>query len=237
MIDESNLSADEKYKHKITIENRNKAINTGKQDPYKEYDPGKRAEISRLIRTNPEEITKRGGAEYIYKHVGLGTKGGITIEQAEKFVKDYKGSNTPSTGPLNQETYKQAVGSLDLFRKNLHFIDADPGDKIDDAESAENEYTYGLLVEELETRVLDGEKPYEVLEDIMKPYALKDSSFWGSLFSWVGSIPPITPETAPAGAIGKLISGGDKRSRAIDILKKNNKVVSEETIKTIMDQL
>ena len=229
MIEDSELSANEKYNLKTTIEKRNKAIVAGEKDPYQEYDPGKRAEISRLIRTDPEEITDKGGIEWIYEHVGLGKKGGLTIEQAERFANDYKKRNSPGKGPTAQQTYKEAVGSLDLFRKNWFFIEAEPGDDVSNKEQSENEQIYGQLVEELEDRVNAGEKPYEVLEDIAKPYATANAEgMFSRFFSWAGGLySDEAIEEEP----------GSKREQAIKLLRENRKLVNEETIKTVMDQL
>jgi len=256
-IDATTLDAKEKFEWKAKLSARSKAINKGEKDPFKVYDPGKRAEISRLLRTDLRGLEALGGEDYIYGLVGKGTQGGLTTEQAEKYADDYRKRNEPEdpTNPLKQETYKQASGSLDLFRKNWHFIEAEPGDDIDDAEASENEYTYGKLVEELEARVKEGEEPYTVLEDIMKPFAAKES---GSIIDWFLSWASenvqsgrLLSEAERVGAAPKTIEGKegktpkvsgdstakDKRARAIDILMKNKKVVSEETINAVMEQL
>ena len=245
-IDATTLDAKEKFDWKARSRARSKAINDGKKDPFKEYDPGKRAEISRLLRTNLRGLEELGGEDYIYGLVGKGTQGGLTTEQAEKYADDYRKRNEPedATDPLKQETYKQAAGSLDLFRKNWHFIEAEVGDDIDDAEASENEYTYGKLVEELEARVKKGEEPYTVLEDIMKPFAAKESgSIIDWFLSWVsGNVQGgrLLSEAERVGAVPKATEGGspdkDKRARAVDLLMKNKKVVSEETIAAVMEQ-
>jgi len=258
-IRESTLPEKEKYTLEGKLRARSKAINAGKEDPFKVYDPGKRAEVSRLIRTDPGLIESKGGIDYIYSLVGKGTDGGITVEQAERFVGEYEKRNEPSDpkDPLKQETYKQAAGSLDLFRRNWHFIEAEVGDDIDDAEASENEYTYGKLVEELESRVKEGEKPYEVLEDIMRPFAEKESgSIIGWFLDWMKDYP--AGQTLEEGAIKKGIELGkgarierkeiktpkikkipiakDDRSRAIEILKRNGLLINEDSIKQVMEQ-
>ena len=231
IIDDTILSEKEKFSIKEKIEARNKAITSGGKDPYKEYDPGKRAEISRLIRTDPDEIKDRGGVEYIYEHVGLGKSGGITIEQAESFAGDYSSRNEPKgKGPTQQQTYKEAAGSLDLFRKNWQFIEAEPGDEIDDEQAAKNEYVYGSLVEELENRVNAGEKPYDVLEDIMKPYAQAEAEW--TFASFLGFSAEEEDQRYQ-----EMVGGDGKRAQAIKLLKENKKLVNEETIKSVMDQL
>ena len=259
-IDATTLDAKEKFEWKARLRARSKAINKGDDDPFKVYDPGKRAEISRLIRTDPEGIEEKGGIDYLYSFVGKGADGGITIEQAERFVREYETRNEPSDpkDPLKRETYKQVVGSLDMFRRDFMFIEGDePWGGWTGEQSRENEYTYGRLVEEVEARVkADPEKnPYEILEEIMQPYAAKASGgFIDGLISWasenvqggrllmdaerVGAVPKTIEEKevkTPKGRGGSPAK--DKRARAIDILMRNKKVVSEETITAVMEQL
>jgi len=254
------LSGDQKFAWKQRWRARAKSINAGEKDPFKLYDPGKRAEVSRLLRTDLPELEKRGGEDYIYGLVGLGTKGGLTTEQAERYADDFRKRNEPEdpTNPLKQETYKQAAGSLDLFRRNWHFIEAEVGDDIDDEEAAKNEYTYGKLVEELEARVKEGEEPYAVLEDIMKPFAAKESgSILDWFIDWMKGYPTgqrleetVIKKGAELGKRGRIerkeiktpetkeISPAkDNRARAIEILMRNKKVVNEESIAAVMEQL
>ena len=247
-IDSTTLPEKEKYEWKMRAVARSKAINAGDQDPFKLYDPATRADISQMIRTNPKGIEDKGGVKYIYSLVGKGKAGGITTEQAEQFVKEYENRNKPPdpNDPLKQETYKQAAGSLELFRRNWHFIDAEPGDDITDKEAAENEYAYGKLVEELENRVKAGEKPYEALEEVMKPYSMKESrSIIDRFVDWMGShatenswVPKkVEPKKIETPKVKGPALTKDKRSRAIDILKRNGKLINEDSIKAVMDQL
>ena len=113
------------------IDKRNKAILNGENDPLKETDFTKYAELSEKCNTAPETIADTE----IYSYVGKGKKGGISTADAEKLVGIRKArlSKDKADDPLKTERANRYQGML----KSLKTAKVFSGDDI------ENEIVYG----------------------------------------------------------------------------------------------
>jgi len=161
---------------------------------------------------------------------------GLSIDDTLKYL-DKNRALDEDTKKLQTPQYKEAQSFLKLAKDRAIFLpDVDNEDDLTDEEALENRTLYTDALKELERQVLAPENKKtesEIANEIMKPYFEKKSvGWWQKFISWVGGGQKVEKPTEEP-----IEPDDPKRQQAIDLLKSNNKLVNEETIKQVMDQL
>ncbi len=196
-----------------------KAIATSAK-PLKEddFDADYLSQLKVRIHTDPHKVDK---PEDIYKHVGLGKdKQGLTADQAialdAALDKEVTEDNKPRTTRL-----KTATDIVERLRTKKAFTSPDEPDDV------ENELEARKAID----AVMDWQKenpdddPVKWVEENIKAPAEE---------SWLRRLMQAITHERPAEVEPKK---KDKRAQAEEILRANGKVVNEETIKQVEDQL
>jgi len=227
------------------IDSKAKDLNEGTPNTFKEFDPETEAILRRQVDTRPEEIEALGGTDYIWDFVGRGKDGGITSKQAEEFQKTFESDDIKKQ--LSTPDFKQATAILDLALDRAVFLsDANDDTDLDDAQAIENRTIHSEMYAEVERRYLDPENKktaVQLANDLLAPYTEKKSNgFWNKFVELFGGGPTVLEQfgiTLPTKSPEDVLNNDTdpKKQQAIDILNNAGKLVNEETIKQVMDQL
>lgn len=225
------------------MEDRNKALLGGEDDPTELHDPATSAEISRLLNTGPagfDEVKKRGGLDYIYSLVGKGKEGGISVALAEKYAKTYKDldEGKPSKNPrvdAMKSRYHSTLGSLKtkklfdddelenakIYGTKANLLDKFFEDNPEATDAQAEEYFNGLVTEEKEGW-----------------FGKVWNEFWDANRLKGAGLDSVNQEVEEVGKERKAREAEQGlRDEAIKLLKDNNRAVTEETVKIAIDRI
>lgn len=207
-----------------------------KDSPWKVSDPVIEAEIiERLGEIDDDEIMA---------YSGQGLSVDDTLKYLEKNRAWKKGKQTEEDKKLKTPAYKEATSLLKLANDRVIFLpDVDNEDDLTDEQSLQNRTLYAEALKTLQRQVQDPDNvksEIEIANEILKPYFEKESAGAWEKFKDFFSFGKEAEEDVEKTNIisGKILAPENaKRQQAIEILEADERIVNEDTIKLIMDQL
>ena len=220
MVDNSSLGPHEKNSWHANLRERQRELKADK-NPTEITDPLTYATVATMIYNNPQGISR---AE-IFQKIGKGENGGLSTVHAEHFANVLK---TQMDALKEKKQPKDGVRSKEIA-SGLSILKTNHGYGVF-GKDVEGDIKYQKTVEEfLQWSDANPDKdPSKKLEQILIPIKEEHTkSLIGRAWDYFWDKKPIAPKEETV----------NKRQRAIDILTKAGKLVNEETIKKVMDQL
>jgi len=231
MIDNSSLPPHEQNSWRSSLRNWEN-VGGKEKHPTEVTDPLMYAMVATMVYNNPKGIT-RGE---IFKLVGKGKDGGLSAIHAEHFSDELKKQLEVKPTPKDGVRSKEISSGLNLLKQH-HGYGTFGDDYIGDLK-------YQKTMEEFLrwTEANPDKDPSEKLEKILTPIKEEHTKniierAWNYFFD-------VTPEPTPALPEDTMVrtgllpkADGQTRQQAIDILTNAGKLVNDETIKQVMDQL
>jgi hypothetical protein len=205
----SPLDAKEKEHWIGLIDKQNKALKEGKKSPFEERDPETYAQVSFLVNTEPDKITK----PQIYSYVGKGKNKGFTTEDAERLVARRKANLTTEKpdDPLKADRAKRYHTLLKQAHTNGIFGGKDATDAM---------HTYGEKANLLDAWILSNpDATDKEVEEYFKVLIEKEKSdFFGKLLDNFFTFGPMYPivDLAAQGAISAIKKNGETGEESFD---------------------